>query len=253
MIIMVVSRIVRVKVVNQMNELKLSNRLEMVANEIPNGARLADIGSDHAYLPIYCYLNGIVSFAIAGEVVEGPFQTAKKQVERLGLTRFIEVRKGNGLEVVEKGEINVVTICGMGGTLISSILDAGKEKLVGVKRLILQPNIAAISVRKWLLHNGWNLIEEHILEEDQKIYEVLVAEVGDPLQAYNELEITKEILVGPYLLKKKNKTFIKKWTQEKQNWQRIIAQLSEANESEEIRLKREELNSQIKLVEEVLM
>jgi tRNA (adenine22-N1)-methyltransferase len=235
-----------------MNEVKLSKRLETVANAIPSGAKIADIGSDHAYLPIYCYLNGIASFAIAGEVVEGPFQTARNQVNRLGLSKTIDVRKGDGLDVVSQGEVDVITICGMGGTLISSILDSGKEKLIGVKKLILQPNISAISIRKWLILNGWTLTKEFIIEEDNKIYEVLVAEVGDPLGPYAETDLDKQVLLGPYLLKEKSSVFIKKWKFEKQSWERIVAQLDEANDSEDIRLKKEEVINHIRFVEEEL-
>jgi tRNA (adenine22-N1)-methyltransferase len=234
------------------NEVKLSKRLETVANSIPIGAKIVDIGSDHAYLPIYCYLNGIVSFAVAGEVVEGPFQTARNQVKRLGLDKTIDVRKGDGLEVVSSGEVDVVTICGMGGALITSILDSGKEKLIGVKRLILQPNISAISIRKWLILNGWTLTEEFIIEEDNKIYEVLVAEEGNPLQPYTETDLEKQLLLGPYLLREKSSVFIKKWKFERQNWERIVAKLEEANDSEEIRLKKEEIFNQIRFVEEAL-
>ncbi|MFZ3588181.1 tRNA (adenine(22)-N(1))-methyltransferase [Bacillus sp. DJP31] len=235
-----------------MNELKLSKRLEKVAHAVPKGVRLADIGSDHAYLPIYCYLNGIISSAVAGEVVEGPYQTAKNQVSRLGLDSSILVRMGNGLEVIQPGEIDTITICGMGGSLITSILDEGVEKLRGVSRLILQPNISAVSIRKWLLQNGWCIIQEYILEEDEKIYEVLVAEVGNPMRPYDEDELNKQLLLGPLLLKEKNPVFIKKWNLEKENWVRILNQLDVASVTKEIHLKQEELNLYIKYIEEAL-
>jgi tRNA (adenine22-N1)-methyltransferase len=235
-----------------MNELKLSKRLEMVANEIPKGSTLADIGSDHAYLPVYCFINDIVKSAIAGEVVEGPFQTAKKQVERLNLNNSIEVRKGNGLEVITQGEVDVVTICGMGGALITSILENGKEKLSGVRRLILQPNLLASSIRKWLIDNGWSLINEHILKEDEKIYEILVAEVGDPMSSYTEDQLEKQLLLGPYLQQQKSDVFIEKWVSELKNWERIVDQLDDAKASNEIKLKQEELKRLIKMVKEVV-
>ncbi|WP_456278257.1 tRNA (adenine(22)-N(1))-methyltransferase [Bacillus sp. AK128] len=235
-----------------MNELKLSKRLETVASVILEGSTLADIGSDHAYLPIYCYLKGIVPFAIAGEVVEGPFQTAKNQVNRLDLHKWIDVRKGDGLAVISKGEVNVITICGMGGALIASILEAGKEKLAGVNRLILQPNISAISVRKWLLQNGWKLVDEKILEEDDKIYEVLVAEPGEPTFSYTTNDLTKQLLLGPFLLKEHNQVFIKKWTLEKANWERILNQLESAAPSVEVDEKKEELLSYLQFVKEEL-
>ncbi|MBP2241652.1 tRNA (adenine22-N1)-methyltransferase [Cytobacillus eiseniae] len=233
-----------------MNTEKLSQRLEAVANYIPKDARLADIGSDHAYLPCYAIKKEMAVFAIAGEVVEGPYQSAKRQVELEGLTDQIVVRKGNGLEVVEPGEVDCITIAGMGGTLIASILEEGKSKLGSVQRLILQPNISAISIRLWLLDHKWELISEEILEEDGKIYEILVAEAGDPHKSYKELH--KELLLGPLLLKNNSAIFKKKWQLELKNWQRILMQLEKAVESEETTQKRLELNEKIQMVEEAL-
>lgn len=224
----------------------------MVAGAIPMGSTLADIGSDHAYLPIYCKLQGIVPFAVAGEVVEGPFQTAKNQVERLDLQSSIEVRKGDGLEVIERGEVDVVTICGMGGALITSILENGKDKLEGVKRLILQPNIMAINIRKWLIDNGWSLIREFILEEDGKIYEILVAEKNEPMLAYSNQDLDKELLLGPFLLKEKSEVFKKKWTSEKKNWERVLSELQGAKSSEEVQAKQQEIRQLIRIVEEAI-
>nr|WP_295969423.1 tRNA (adenine(22)-N(1))-methyltransferase TrmK [uncultured Bacillus sp.] len=234
-----------------MNSAKLSQRLEMVAKYIPFGSRLADIGSDHAYLPCHVVQKGAIPFAVAGEVAEGPFQSAKKQVESDGLADKISVRKGNGLAVIHPGEIDCITIAGMGGALIADILEAGKEKLGEVKRLVLQPNISAVTIRIWLLENGWSLIAEEILEEDEKIYEILVAEQGERKKAYvNELE--KDLLFGPFLLREKNPVFRKKWHSEKEIWEKIVRKLDQASEAEENIRKKQELLKKIKLAEEVL-
>lgn len=235
---------------DKMNTEKLSQRLEAVANYIPSGSRLADIGSDHAYLPCYAVKRGIVPFAVAGEVVEGPYQSAKRQVKMEGLDEHIIVRKGNGLEVITPGEIDCITIAGMGGALITSILEEGKNKLESVKRLILQPNISAMTIRQWLLDNGWELKAEEILEEDEKIYEILVAEKGVPFKPYKDLQ--KELLLGPFLIKQLSVSFQKKWSNEQKNWQRILTQLENAAQSEDTILKKKELNEKIQMVEEVL-
>ncbi|WP_400242437.1 tRNA (adenine(22)-N(1))-methyltransferase TrmK [Niallia sp. JL1B1071] len=235
-----------------MNTDKLSKRLETVAKYIPRNARFADIGSDHAYLPCYMVKRNDVHFAIAGEVVEGPYQSAVKQVKQEGLTSKISVRKGNGLEVIEPNEVDCVTIAGMGGTLIATILENGKNKLKdSVQRLILQPNVSASSIREWLLKNAWTLVAEEILEEDGKIYEVLVAEKGDSYSLYESNKV-RTLLFGPFLMKEKNAAFVKKWTLEKKNWQRILTQLDSAPESEENTQKRKELQEKIRLVDEVM-
>ncbi|KEF35899.1 putative SAM-dependent methyltransferase [Schinkia azotoformans MEV2011] len=234
------------------NELALSDRLRAVALEIPIGSKIADIGSDHAYLPCFAALQGLISYAVAGEVNEGPFQSAKNQVEKLNLNDRIKVRKGNGLEVIEKDEINVITIAGMGGPLISEILEAGKDKLSGKERLILQPNIGAKSIRLWLIENGWELIKEHILEEDQKIYEILVAEKGNPHAPYSNEKREADLLLGPFLKKEKNEVFQKKWKHELLKWKKIIGQIDQKAQNEDTVEKRKDLMNKIQMVEEVL-
>lgn len=233
-----------------MNTDKLSKRLENVAKYIPRDSTFADIGSDHAYLPCYMVKRNAVRFAIAGEVVDGPYQSAIKQVKQEGLTSKISVRKGNGLEVVEINEVDCITIAGMGGALIASILENGRDKLKNVQRLVLQPNISAVSIREWLLRNYWTLVAEEILEEDGKIYEILVAEKGDSSALYETRE-ESAILFGPFLMKERNDAFVKKWNLEKKNWQRILSQLEAAPESEENIQKRKELQQKITLVDEV--
>ncbi len=234
-----------------MNEKQLSARLLCVANFIPKDSVIADIGSDHAYLPCYLYLQGKIKSAIAGEVNEGPYQLAKKQVKRLGLTTKIDVRKGDGLSVLAAKEVDVVIIAGMGGGLITSILEAGKDKLNGVMKLILQPNVGAEAIRVWLRENGWRLEEEAILEEDDKIYEIISAQRGGDEDLYKE-ERDRKLLLGPYLMKEKNAAFCKKWAKELNNWRNILLQMNEADGNEQLAQKRKQLAEKIRMVEEVL-
>ncbi|KMK75968.1 tRNA (adenine(22)-N(1))-methyltransferase [Alkalihalobacillus pseudalcaliphilus] len=234
-----------------MNEYKLSERLLKVAQFVPKSTKVADIGSDHAYLPSYLTVRDTTLLAIAGEINEGPYQSAKKQIERLGLSNRIQVRKGSGLAVIEDSDqVDVITIAGMGGALITSILEEGKGKLGHVKRLILQPNVGAIFIRDWLLANHWSLIDEVIIEEDEKIYEVLVAEKGHDL-IYDENRDAK-LLLGPFLMKEASLTFIKKWTNEQKHWTQILHRLEQANESEDNQKKKAELKKKIQMVQEVI-
>ncbi|MDT2045436.1 tRNA (adenine(22)-N(1))-methyltransferase TrmK [Priestia aryabhattai] len=234
-----------------MNELKLSKRLEEVAKSIPKGAMIADIGSDHAYLPCYAYLQGYIKGAIAGEITEGPFQSAVKQVEKTSLTDVIEVRKGDGLAVITPGEVDCITIAGMGGTLIQTILEDGKEKLQGVKRLVLQPNIGAHHIRQWLIEHKWSLVDEKIMEDDGRIYEILVAEQGDPLGAYGD-KVEEGILVGPILAREKNDAFKKKWNHELAHTKKIVEQMEKSATTKEGQEKKKKLENEIRIIEEVL-
>jgi tRNA (adenine22-N1)-methyltransferase len=237
-------------VVILLNVNQLSKRLERVSSYIPEEATIADIGSDHAYLPCFAVLNLGVMKAIAGEVVDGPFHSAKEQVKLAGLTEKIDVRKGNGLAVLTVGEVDCVIIAGMGGSLITSILENGKNKLVGTKRLILQPNIAAFSIRKWLSENGWHLSREEILEEDHKIYEILVADKREYHSPYSNAE--RDLLMGPILVKEKSDVFYKKWTYELQQRKMILSRLENAQLTEETIQKKKELHQQIQIIEEAL-
>lgn len=212
-----------------MNENQLSKRLETAASYIQPGARLADIGSDHAYLPCFLAQKGLIDFAIAGEVVIGPFTSAKKQIQTSNVENIVEARLGDGLSVIEvQDHIDTITICGMGGDLIARILDAGKEenKLEGVRWLILQPNNAEPKLRRWLIDNQYDIVTENILEENGKIYEIIVAKIAstEQLNSYSE----DDYFFGKYLRKDKNPIFRLKWESELSKYQYILDSLKQS-------------------------
>ncbi len=236
----------------KMNDKLLSERLKMVANFVPQGSSVADIGSDHAYLPCYLMNHQRITMAIAGEVNEGPYQSAIKQVKRSGFTNEITVRKGNGLEVISPGEVDVITIAGMGGQLIRDILLGGVEKLKNVKRLVLQPNVAAHLLRERLADLNWELVDEGILEEDDKIYEVLVFDAGNGNQPYAGMdgkELQKNLLAGPFLLKDRNEAFMKKWQIELKKRERILQSLTN---TEGVSDKEAQVTNERDIIKEVL-
>lgn len=232
-----------------MRQIQLSERLKKVASYLPEAALFADIGSDHAYLPCYVCIHDPSSRAIAGEVNEGPFQAAVSQVTLQELQDRIEVRKGDGLNVVEEGEVEQVTIAGMGGKLIRNILEEGKNKLSKVNRIVAQPNLDARILREWFIQHDYVLVQEAILEEDGHIYEVLVADKGDSLAPYTDNR-EKELLFGPYLLQKKNPSFIEKWTRERNKLKKITRQMREATQPDEEKI--QQFQDQINWIEEVL-
>ena len=223
--------------------IKLSKRLIEVANYLPKGATFADIGSDHAYLPCYVCLGDPSATAIAGEVNQGPFDSAQANVRLHGLTERITVRLGDGLNVLEQADdIQQVVIAGMGGGLIKQILSDGKAKLETVYRLILQPNVNARKLRIWLREEGFKLTEERILEENGHIYEILVAD-REGAEPYEEGLLEKQFLFGPYLLKNKTSVFYKKWRKEADKLQLVIEQMEQAThpDAERINQFRQEL------------
>lgn len=232
-----------------MNEQELSQRLTVVGDAVPKGARLADIGSDHAYLPVALMLVEKISYAVCGEVVAGPFHSAQKQVAKSGLTEKIVVRLADGLAAIKRtDEINAITIAGMGGTLIANILENGKTQgqLTGKERLILQPNVGEANVRLWLQKEGYQIVGENILAENDKIYEVIVAEKTEQQQELSE----KEVFFGPYLLAEKNNVFLKKWRQEQQALKKVLAQLQKAKVIPEEKVA--EIQKELSWIEEVV-
>lgn len=208
-----------------MNEIKLSKRLQAVADLVTQGSRLLDVGSDHAYLPTYLVQQERIGFAIAGEVVKGPYQIAQNHVHEQNLQDKIEVRLANGLAAFEEAdEISSIVIAGMGGILISEILEAGKEKLSKVEQLVLQPNNHEESLRAWLMANDFSISAEKILLEAGKIYEIIVAQHGK--SSLNETELT----FGPYLSQEKSDVFRTKWNKELNTLNKILERLPENHE-----------------------
>lgn len=232
-----------------MNEQKLSKRLATVASYVPKGAVMADIGSDHAYLPAWLILNQVVTKAVAGEVVQGPYDSACKLVRQLGLEEQITVRLANGLEAIHPEDgITAITIAGMGGALISDILERGFEKdiLTGQERLILQPNIGERKLRLWLQEHNYQLIGEELLEEDGKRYEVLIAEKVAEKISYTP----QELLFGPFLLKQKSPLLKDKWAQELVQKELILGNLSEENPNHQAKIS--ELKEVISWIKELI-
>ncbi|SEA96909.1 tRNA (adenine22-N1)-methyltransferase [Thalassobacillus cyri] len=231
-----------------MNEKLLSRRLQMVASYLPRGAKFADIGSDHAYLPCYVCLQDPTATAIAGELNEGPFQSARKEVESNDLSARIAVRKGDGLSVLSKDEVDQIVIAGMGGTLITNILEEGKDKLGRTSRIIVQPNVDAKSLRKWFVKYNYQITAEEIIEEAGHIYEVIVAEKND---TGNELHYSeRETLFGPYLMKEKSPVFKKKWIEEKAKRDYVKREIQKAANPDNDKIAALEL--EILWIEEVL-
>lgn len=220
----------------------ISKRLELVASFVPQGAILLDVGSDHAYLPIELIERGKIESAIAGEVVEGPYQSAVKNVEAHGLKEKIQVRLANGLAAFEEGDqVSVITIAGMGGRLIARILEEGLEKLSNVRRLILQPNNREDDLRIWLQENGFQIVAESILEEAGKFYEILVVEAG-------QMKLSaSDVCFGPFLSKELSPVFVQKWQKEAVKLEFALGQIPDKNLEE-----RQVLVDKIQAIKEVL-
>jgi len=221
----------------------LSPRLAAVAAHVLDGRPLADIGTDHAFLPVHLVQSGRIPRAIAGDILPGPLAAARATVEAAGLGSRIELRLGSGLRILKPGEVECATICGMGGPLIAAILAEGP--LEGIRRLVLQPMSGEARLRRWLAESGWRLVDEELVQEGERLYVILVAEPGE--MTLSEVDLA----AGPILRRRGGPLFTRYIEAQLELVRRALegARLSRRPEAAE---RAEELSHRIRLLEEAL-
>lgn len=193
------------------NVKKISKRVEEIVNLVPKCNSLADVGCDHAQISIFLKEIGRTDFVIASDLREGPLQRAKENVAKKNLEESFQFRLCSGLADYEKGETEVILISGMGGILISSILEEGREVIEGASCLVLEPQSDAHLVRRWLKEAGFSITDERFVKEGMKYYPVIRAErTGESstdnrvFEKYGKLLLTRrEPLLKEFLSKKR--------------------------------------------------
>ncbi|WP_028125765.1 tRNA (adenine(22)-N(1))-methyltransferase [Eremococcus coleocola] len=236
-----------------MNSQHLSKRLQQVADYIvqhsPKPRRLLDIGSDHAYLLTYLGLAGHIDYGLAGEVVPGPFHSAQQEVAKQGLNSLIDVRLGDGFEVLTlEDKINAVSICGMGGALIAKILERGYQGLRPNHYLFLQANVGQATLRRWLDRHQYEILAEAIIEEAGHIYEVMVAHDNPNYQVGSLSE--EAINFGPYLRQEASPVFKRYWQGQAQKTAYIIDSMKQGASQNQTRIA--QLEAHLALIEKEL-
>lgn len=183
------------------NNTSLSPRLMSVCSFVPKGSRLADIGTDHARVPIYLIKNGIIISAIASDIGEGPLEKAAENLEFYNLSGMVDLRLGDGLKTIKGNEADCAVIAGMGGELISNILHAYIPD--GLKRLIFQPMTDPHLVRRAAGRLGFKITAEDIVPENDKMYIILCCEPGEMTLSADEEYLSPMLkahpLYGEYL------------------------------------------------------
>lgn len=209
----------------------LDKRLQAVAALVPEGASLADIGTDHAYLPVWLWEQGRITRAVAGDIAAGPCRAARNTVAMYGAARAIEVRQGSGLEVLTPGEVECIAICGMGGSTIISILEASMEIAKSAQRLVLQPMAGAAGLRQWLVQQGWQLVAEDLVDDEPRFYEIICAERDAAASLYSDSEQASgfsmaEYIIGPTLLKQGHPLLAKHLARESKACEELLANMA---------------------------
>jgi len=175
--------------------MELTKRLMCTASKIRISSFPADIGTDHAYIPIYLTKDGTCSKVIATDVKIGPLKRAEKNIRKYNLQDRIQVRQGSGLSPLESGEVDCVILAGMGGHLICDILKNGKKKAENIKYFVFQPMQVPEVVREYLYKNDYTIYDEQLVKEDGKIFQVFAAEHGiDKIDDEIYFEISKILI-----------------------------------------------------------
>ncbi len=216
---------------------KISNRLMTAAALVTQGYTLADVGTDHGYIPIYLLQQKKIPAAIAMDINEGPLERAKEHIALYGLQAYIQTRLSDGVAALKPGEVEAVLIAGMGGGLVMHILKDGEKVCQSAKELILQPQSEIEHVREFLREKGYTILAEDMVYEDGKFYPMMKVQYqGENENAQKASEVLKlSDLYGGLLLQNRHpvlKTFLEK---EKLIYTGIKENLEKQPESEKIR------------------
>lgn len=230
----------------------LSKRLTALANMVTDGNRLADIGTDHGYIPIYLCQTGKIPSALAMDIGKGPLQQAQTHIAEHGLSEQIKTRLSDGMAALQFGEADTILIAGMGGGLVMKILSEGAEKLTGKEELILQPQSEIALVREFLRVRNFQILNEDMILEDGKYYPMM--KVSQQKAAEQTKILPQEVadVFGPVLLQKRHPV-LKEWLErELRTTNSVIEQLSAQPDHERIRNRMQQVNCKKTLILEAL-
>lgn len=162
--------------------LNLTPRLQAIADRVPQGARLADIGTDHGHLPLWLMREGRLRQAIACDLRQGPLDHARENARLHGLSEGVSFRLAAGLDAVRAEECDTISIAGMGGETIAGILADAPWTAQGTHTLLLQPMTMLPQLRQWLWAHGYHIPEEIVCREGKRFYVILAAWGGAAVQ-----------------------------------------------------------------------
>ena len=226
--------------------MELSKRLQAVADLVSEGLVVADVGTDHGYIPIYLIETKKSPKAFAMDVNKGPLLRAKEHIAEHGLETRIETRLSDGVRALQKGECDCVVVAGMGGALTIKIMEEGKDIFRNLKEFVLQPQSDLQKVRAYLCENAYFIVEENMVLDDGKFYPMFRV-INGQSEEYHAIELC----YGKLLLEQKNavlKTFLQK---EKAVKELILSNL-EQSFGEHIEARRKEIQEELEGIEYAL-
>lgn len=226
--------------------MELSKRMQAVADLVTVGNKVADIGTDHAYIPIYLIEENKSPAVIAMDINEGPLKIAESHIKENRFQDKIEVRLSNGFEKLKAYEVDTAVIAGMGGALVIRILDAYKDITNSLKEIILQPQSELEKVRQYLLAEGFTILDEDMVVEDGKYYPMMKVcpEKKETVEMWNEAELE----YGKLLLEKKHPVLLQFLERELRIRKQILEKLCK-QEGKNIDLRKKEVQSEIEIIQ----
>ncbi|MBQ8188261.1 MAG: SAM-dependent methyltransferase [Lachnospiraceae bacterium] len=227
--------------------MELSVRLQAVADMVSKGRRVADIGCDHGYVSIYLCRQRQCEKVIAMDVKKGPLERAKANIQRYGLSEYIDVRLSDGTKALHSGEVDTLLMSGMGGRLTIRILEEGFAELGHFEELVLQPQSELFMVRAFLRQQGIQIVDEQMVIDDGKFYTVIKAQPSAELsirEAKKYAQIVEDYF-GPVLLRKRPEAFVLYLQKEAEKTKQLLEQVTKQE-------RRDELQTYLSYVEEAL-
>lgn len=226
--------------------MQISERLKMVSAFVTEGMRLVDIGTDHAYVPIYLIKNGKIPSALAMDIGIGPLQRARDHIVEQGFERQIETRLSNGFSAFRKGEAESVVIAGLGGELMIQILQEGRAVLSEVSEFILSPHSEIHKVRAFLMEQGFSIVKEAMLYEEGIYYTIIKAIYG-----IGDYRTEPELWYGKRMLEEQHPVLYDYLQKEYAIRRRIVERLSKI-QKERVRERQKQIEAECVRIEEAL-
>ena len=226
--------------------MEMSARLKLIAGFVTEGYVVADIGTDHGYIPIWLIKADRIPRAIAMDIGKGPLERAQENIKQYGYEDRIETRLSDGLKVLRVNEADSVVIAGMGGPLIVSLLEAGKTALNTVKELILSPHTDIYLVRHYLIENGYDIVREEMVYDMGKYYTVMKAVHTEDKRVKSLYDRDKyNYIYGRLLLMERSSVFMGFIKNEKDKLSVIFENLSRSEGADE---KKQEIRERLKYI-----
>ena len=226
--------------------MELSKRLQAVADLVSEGLVVADVGTDHGYIPIYLIETKKSPKAFAMDVNKGPLLRAKEHIAEHGLETRIETRLSDGVRALQKGECDCVVVAGMGGALTIKIMEEGKDIFRNLKEFVLQPQSELQKVRAYLCENAYFIAEENMVLDDGKFYPMFRV-INGQSEEYHAIELC----YGKLLLEQKN-AVLKNFLEKEKAVKELILSNLEQSFGEHIETRRKEIQEELEGIEYAL-